>query len=79
MQEKSDLPQDTLDLLILKVVASARCMGTRSRNAWNRFRAVWSRSRKARFIRRCTGSKTVAFLQRIGRKPRAGVRQSSIA
>jgi len=69
MQEKSDLRQGTLDLLILKVVALGPVHGY----------AIAQRLRRARSIRRCTGSKTVAFSLRTGRKRRAGVRRSFIA
>ena len=40
MTEKSDIPQGALDLLILKIVASARSTDTRLRNDCNRSHAM---------------------------------------
>jgi len=40
MTPKSDLPQGTLDLLILKVVPLVLFTGTQSRSAWRKYRVV---------------------------------------
>ena len=68
--QKSDLPQGTLDLLILKAVAPAPVHAMRSRNDWNRYRAEWCRFLKVHCILRCTGWRTAAFCLLTGRRPK---------
>ena len=63
MRPKSDLPQGTLDLLILKVVALGPVHDKRSRRGWNRFCAVQVPG-KGPLPLRCTGWKTAGFWRR---------------
>ena len=79
MPEKSDLPQGTLDLLILKVVALGPSTAMRSRSACNRSRAMSSRCRKGRCTPPCTAWKIAACSLPIGKRPRPGARRSFIA
>ena len=64
---KSDLPQGTLDLLILNVVALGPLHGYAIAQRLRQIsREVVQRARRARFIRRCTGSRTAASSPRTG-------------
>jgi len=80
MAEKSALPQGTLDLLILKIVALGPVHGYAIAQRLEQVsRGVAPSPTRFRSTRLCTGSKTADFSPRIGRKRRAGVRPSSIA
>ena len=70
MPPKSDLPQGTLDLLILKIVALGPVHGYAIAQRLQQVRGTWSRFRKVLSTPRCTGSSIAAFLQRTGRQPR---------
>src|SRR5215472_17221811 len=63
MNPKSDLPQGTLDLLVLKIVALGRFTVTRLPNGCSRFPATWCRFRKVRCTRRCIAWRIAAVWQ----------------
>src|SRR5215510_253379 len=79
MPEKSDLPQGTLDLLILKVVRLARFMDMPLRNVCSRSRKMWSRFLKDRSTPLFIGWSTADSWPPTGRKLKPDARRSSIA
>ena len=79
MTTKSDLPQGTLDLLILKVVALGPVHGYAIAQRLQQVLATSSRFRKARSTRPCIGWRIAACLRPTGRTQRPAARPSSIA
>ena len=75
--EKSDLLQGTLDMLILKIVASAPYTGTGSPSESARFPRKCCTSNRARYTPRCIAWKSAAGWRRNGANPKTAGRPSS--